>query len=185
MNPTLLEAKDVMLDADCLYSESELNVAIQAVALQMNDDLKDLNPLLVCLLTGGMVFLGQLLPKLNFPLEISYVHATRYHNNTQGSSEVTWLAHAPQSFKDRHLVLIDDIYDEGGTLMACLKTLASEAASIRTAVLVNKRHNRKQDPNFMPDYIGVDVEDAYVFGYGMDYKGYWRNAPGIFAVASA
>ena len=79
--------------------------------------------------------------------------------------------------------MLVDILDEGHTLAAIVEYLRDEgAAEVRTAVLVHKQHPRKAYPGMRADFTGLDVADRFLFGYGMDYQGYWRNAPGIFAV---
>ena len=85
--------------------------------------------------------------------------------------------------KGRNILIVDDIYDEGHTLAAIIKHCVEEdVASLKVAVLLDKIHDRKAKADYHPDYVGLDCEDRYVFGVGMDYKGYWRNAPGIYAV---
>lgn len=86
-------------------------------------------------------------------------------------------------FRDRPVLIIDDILDEGHTLAAIIDYCREQgAASVQCAVLVDKQHERKARPDLKADYVGLEVEDRYIFGYGMDYQGYWRNAPGIYAV---
>jgi hypoxanthine phosphoribosyltransferase len=115
-----------------------------------------------------------------FPLNYDYIHATRYRGEIRGG-ELNWIAKSSYSFQDRHILIIDDILDEGLTLAALVKHCKKEgAASVHAAVLVNKLHDRKAD--LQADFVGLDVEDRYVFGYGMDYKDYLRNVPGIYAV---
>jgi hypoxanthine phosphoribosyltransferase len=104
---------------------------------------------------------------------------SRYAGQTRGG-ELNWIAESSIGVQERHVLIVDDINDEGITLAAIVEHCkAQNPLSVKTAVLVDKHHNRKQG---MADYQGLSVEDRYVFGYGMDYKGYWRNAPGIFAV---
>ena len=114
------------------------------------------------------------------PLQYDYIHATRYAGKTRGG-ELNWVAESGISLEDRHVLIIDDINDEGLTLAAIVKHCKEKnPLSVKTVVLVDKQHDRKQGAP--ADYVGLSVEDRYVFGYGMDYKGYLRNAPGIFAV---
>lgn len=139
------------------------------------------NPLLVCIMTGGVVPFGKLLPRLQFPLEIDYVHATRYAGQLAGG-ELRWKAGPSVDPRGRAVLLVDDIFDEGTTLAAIeQRYVDAGAASVHKAVLVVKRRPRTQ--NITVDFVGLEVPDRYVFGYGMDYKGYLRNAPGIFAEA--
>ncbi|MCP5325530.1 MAG: hypoxanthine-guanine phosphoribosyltransferase [Oceanospirillaceae bacterium] len=172
----------VMSEADCLFSSSDLQRAIAEMADAMGQRLKDQNPVMLSVMNGGLIFAGQLFPKLNFLLETDYIHATRYRGQTSGG-EIHWKAEPATPLVGRVVVIVDDILDQGSTLVAlrdyCLQQGAIE---VQIAVLVEKLHDRKFDPNLKADYVGVQVPDRYVFGYGMDYKGYWRNAAGIFAV---
>lgn len=174
------QAVAVHASADRLYSAQQVEAALDHLAQGVSARLSGTNPLVLCVLTGGMVPMGMLLPRLDFPLHIDYVHATRYRGATSGS-EVQWLARPTTPVKGRVVLLIDDILDEGMTLKAIREDcLAAGAAAVNIAVLVNKLHERKNGVE--ADFVGLDVEDRYVFGYGMDYKGYLRNANGIFAV---
>lgn len=174
--------RQVMTEADCLYTDAQLEAAIDAMAVAINSELSQSNPVVFCVMNGGLIFTGKLLPKLNFPLELSYLHATRYRNETSGG-ELFWKAKPEISFMDREVLIIDDILDEGHTLAAIVDFCRHAGASkVHTAVLIDKVHERKARPDLKADYVGLPCEDRYIFGYGMDYKGYWRNAAGIFAV---
>lgn len=174
------EARHVLATADCCYTRAQVDEALDEMALAITATLQDNNPLVLCVLNGGLIATGTLLLRLPFPLNCDYVHATRYRDKTHGG-ELNWIAKSSYPLKDRHVLIVDDIFDEGLTLKALIKYCREEgAASVRSAVLVNKLHDRKTD--LQADFVGLDVEDRYVFGYGMDYKGYLRNAPGIYAV---
>lgn len=179
MTITAQQAQRVFDQADCLFTAEQVDAAFDAMAQQITKILKESDPLVLCVMTGGVIPVGQLLPRLNFPLQIDYIHATRYTGKTVGG-ELHWIVKPETSLKDRVILVIDDILDEGLTLQAiveaCKKTGAKEVYS---AVLVNKLHDRKSGTT--ADFVGLEVEDRYIFGYGMDYKGYWRNAKGIFA----
>ncbi|MCK5640231.1 MAG: hypoxanthine-guanine phosphoribosyltransferase [Gammaproteobacteria bacterium] len=167
-------------EADCLHTQQQVEAAIAKMGEEITAALADKNPLLLCVLTGAIVPTGQLLTHLDFPLELDYLHATRYSGNTTGG-ELHWIAKPRISLQGRVVLVVDDILDEGHTLAEILGYCHAEGASeVYSAVLVEKHHNRKQDVS--ADFVGLDVEDRYVFGYGMDYKDYLRNAPGIFAV---
>lgn len=182
MSADLVHIREVMEQADCLYSEAEVEAAIARVAEQINADLADSNPVVFCVMNGGLIFSGKLLTKLNFALEASYLHATRYRNETSGG-ELFWKAKPEISFIDRDVLIIDDILDEGHTLNAIIEFCQrSGARAVHTAVLIDKDHDRKARPGLKATYSGLSCIDRYIFGYGMDYKGYWRNAAGIFAV---
>jgi hypoxanthine phosphoribosyltransferase len=178
------EIQQVMRDADCLFSESQVERAIDNIADDISQTLAEKNPIVFSVMNGGMVLTGKLVTKLGFPLEISYLHATRFrHDDNSKSPDIEWRAHPQQPLKGRTILIVDDIYDEGATLGAIVDHCKAEGVGeIHIAVLVDKQHNRKARPDIIPDYIGLQCEDRFVFGYGMDYKGYWRNAPGIYAV---
>jgi len=175
------EASMVMERADCLYDKTAVETALEAMAKKINRDMRDANAVVICVMNGGLVASGLLMPKLNFPLHLDYMHASRYRERTSGD-ELHWRVNPTQSLAGKDLLVIDDILDEGYTLDAIIGFCQEQSpASLRTAVLVQKEHDRGVRPAV--DYVGLKVPDRYVFGYGMDYKGYWRNAPGIYAVA--
>ena len=181
MSADLAHIRQVMAEADCLFTEAQVEAAIEQVGAAICAELAERNPVVFCVMNGGLIFAGKLLTKLNFPLELSYLHATRYRSETTGG-ELFWKAKPEISFIDREVLIIDDILDEGYTLEAIIRYCHQQSpASVRAAVLVRKDHDGGVRPPV--DYIGLTVPDRYVFGYGMDYKGYWRNAPGIYAVA--
>lgn len=176
------EAARVYAEADCLVTGAGIDQALDRMAKAITEDLADANPLVICIMTGGLVAAGQLLTRLDFPLHLDYLHATRYRGATSGGAEVHWLVEPHLSIEGRNVLLVDDILDEGHTLAAIQAYCRGHgAASVRTAVLVDKLHDRKY-PGASADYIGVEVEDRYLFGSGMDYKEYLRNAAGIWAV---
>lgn len=174
--------RQVYAEADLLHSATEVEAAIDEMAVAIGDRLRDSNPVLFSIMNGGLVIGGKLLTRLDFPLESGYLHATRYRNTTRGF-ELEWKVPPMIEFRDRPVLIIDDILDEGHTLAEIVDYCERKgAAEVLTAVLVNKRHERKAFPGQTADFVGLETEDRYVFGYGMDYRGYWRNAPGIFAV---
>lgn len=176
------EARRVFAEADMLAGEAEVTAAIERLAAGMTARLALTRPLMLCVMNGGLIFAGQLLTKLVFPLEVEYIHASRYGSATTGSS-LDWIVRPARNLEGRTVVLVDDILDEGVTL-ASIAGYCTEAgaAEVLTAVLVDKRHKRKVKPDYKADFTGIETADRFLFGYGLDYKGFWRNAPGIYAV---
>lgn len=173
-------ARDVLQRADLIIPRKELSQALDEMAQQVEHQLGDKNPLVLVLMTGGLIPASEMLLRMRFPLEVDYIHATRYGDLTQGT-ELRWIAEPKKNISGRHVLIIDDILDEGQTLAEIIKYCRSkEAASVSSAVLVEKEHDRKVS-ELKADYCGVTVPDRYVFGFGMDYKGYWRNLPEIYA----
>lgn len=174
------EVRTVLEQADVLYNESEVEAVLDRMATEISASLADKNPLLLCTMIGGIVTAGKLLTRLHFPLSIDYIHATRYRGKTQGA-ELHWIARPTESLAGREVLIIDDIFDEGLTLKALVEDCRQAgAAAVHTAVLVEKQCPKRCE--LAVDFLGLHVEDRYVFGYGMDYKGYLRNANGIYAV---
>lgn len=179
---SLQEVDAVWREADCLFTREQVIVAIDTLAEKITAQLKDSNPLLLPLMSGATVIAGKLLPRLNFHLQLDYIHATRYRNQTSGEA-VEWLVKPRHDLRGRTVLVIDDILDEGITLHEVLRWCEAQGAKkVYSAVLVEKHHSRRNPPDLKADFVGLDVPDRYVFGYGMDYKGYLRNAPGIYAV---
>jgi len=176
------EANRVLAEGDLLIDEAAVGTAIARIATEMTADLKALNPVLICCMNGGLVFAGQLLTKLLFPLQVDYVHATRYGHEINGVA-LDWKVRPQIDLHGRTVVLLDDILDEGVTLAAIADYCRQQgAAKVLMAVLVEKLHLRKVTPGMKADFCGIEVGDRFIFGYGLDYKGYWRNAPGIYAL---
>lgn len=178
---TAAQAWQVFEQAECLYDEPRVEVALDLMALQISDRIAQSSPLVVCLMNGGVVPFGKLLTRLLFPLQVDYVHATRYGARLKGG-ELDWIAGPFVPPRDRNVLLVDDILDEGATLAAIEKYYRAEGArEVLKAVLVRKLRPRTVAIDV--EFVGLDIPDRYVFGYGMDYKGWLRNAPGIYAVA--
>lgn len=156
-----------------------MEAALDAMATGITQVLANKNPLVVCIMNGGMVPFGKLLPKLQFPLQVDYVHVTRYREKLHGG-ELHWIMGPHVPARGRVILLVDDILDEGTTLLAIEERFLGEgAAAVYKAVMVVK--DRLRSPDVPVEFIGLEVPNRYVFGYGMDYKGYLRNAPGIYA----
>jgi hypoxanthine phosphoribosyltransferase len=174
------DAQHAFENADCIYTEDQVQNAIKETAELIENKLAASDLLVLCVMTGAIIPAGHILTHLKFPLQLDYIHATRYQGNTVGG-KLNWLVHPSQSLKGRNILIIDDIYDEGITLSEIVEYCSAEGAeSVHTAVLINKLHNRKHGNK--PDFICLETEDRYLFGYGMDYRGYLRNIPGIYAL---
>lgn len=175
--------RDVFSKSTCLFSKAEVEAALDKMATEIHDRLAQTNPLFLCVVVGGIVPLGNLLPRLDFPLEVDYIHASRYQNKTVGG-ELTWKVLPQTPLKNRTVLIVDDILDGGVTLGEIVKYCRDKGAKeVFTAVLVEKDNARL--PQGLPhtDFHGLRMDNHYVFGYGMDYKGYLRNASGIYVVA--
>ncbi len=178
------DIQTVFKTSTCLHSHDAVEAALDRMALEMNQQLVATNPIFLCLLVGGIIPLGNLLPRLDFPLEVDYAHATRYTGKTTGGA-LKWQARPQKSLKGRTVVIVDDILDTGLTLQAVIDYCwQQEAEKVYTAVLVDKSEARLPGGLATADFVGLEIENLYVFGYGLDYKEYLRNARGIYAVAA-
>lgn len=180
MSITAEQARAAYAQADELYSAEQVQQALDRMATAISAELADRDPIVLCVMTGGLIPAGHLLTRLDFPLHIDYLHATRYRGTNRGG-ELHWITRPSMPVVGRTLLVIDDILDEGLTLAAILAYLREQgAAAVYTAVLIEKLHDRRA-PGVRADFVGIEVEDRYVFGCGMDYHGYHRNLPGIYA----
>ncbi|MDR2014378.1 MAG: hypoxanthine-guanine phosphoribosyltransferase [Azoarcus sp.] len=169
-------------EAECLADGPTVSAAIDRMASDITKRLFNADPLVLAVLNGGLILTGNLLPRLDFPLELSWLHVTRYGHHSQGG-EIKWHASPNTNIQGRTVLVVDDILDVGHTLLAIIGQLRGQGASeILTAVLVDKQHDRKALPGLKADFTGLELPDRFMFGSGMDYRGYWRNAVGIHAV---
>jgi hypoxanthine phosphoribosyltransferase len=176
---TLRQIRD---EAVMLHGPEAVTAALDRMAGEITAALDGTLPIVLCVLNGGIIPTGHLLTRLAFPLETDYLHATRYRGKTTGEREIAWLCKPHLPLQGRTVLLVDDILDEGHTLKAISGFCHdSGAARVDTAVLVEKLHDRRV-AGMTADFIGLAVEDRYVFGCGMDYKGYLRNLNGIFTL---
>lgn len=166
--------------ADLLYGRLEIEQTLDRLGAEITDRLADTFPVALCVMGGAVVFAGQLLPRLAFPLEFDYLHATRYRDGTRGG-EIEWCALPRGEVNGRTVLLMDDILDEGHTLAAAkAKLLELGAVRVEVAVLAEKELGHAKP--IQADYVGLTLPDRYVFGMGMDAYGLWRNLPGIYAL---
>ncbi|HRD32932.1 MAG TPA: hypoxanthine-guanine phosphoribosyltransferase [Rhodocyclaceae bacterium] len=169
-------------EADCLADADVVEAALDRMAAEITTALGHTNPIVYAVMNGGLILGGRILTRLPFPLEVAYLHATRYGHALQGTL-LDWRVRPTQDLRGRTVLVLDDILDEGHTLAAIIEYLKNEGArDVYSAVLTHKVHDRKAYPGMRADFTGLDVADRFLFGCGMDYKGYWRNAPGIYAV---
>lgn len=175
--------KEVLEKATCLFTTEEIESALDKMAADIQNQLHDKNPVILCVMIGGLVPMGNLLPRLDFPLEVDYVHATRYRGEMNGG-EIIWKVRPSAELTGRTVLVVDDILDGGVTLAAIIKEVENLGAEkVYSAVLVDKHHKRVENGLQQADFVGLKIDDHYIFGYGMDYKEYLRNAKGIYIVA--
>ena len=174
------ESWRLLEDADLICDATTVNAAVERVADEITREMRDSVPLVLSVMGGGVVFAGQLLPRLRFPLEFDYVHVTRYRGATTGG-DIEWIVRPRTSVAERTVLVIDDILDEGHTLAEIRKWLLDNGAkNVYTAVFADKK--LESEKPVAADFVGITVPDRYVFGFGMDVRDAWRNLPAIYAL---
>jgi hypoxanthine phosphoribosyltransferase len=178
--PELKQAWNFLEDSDLVASAAEVQAAVDRIASEIQKRLAEAYPLVLAVMGGAVVFAGQILPKLRFPLDFDYIHASRYGAATRGAA-VEWRVSPPSDIRGRSVLVLDDILD-GGDTMAAIRARLIElgAREFHCAVLVEKVLQRQKP--IAADFVGMKIEDRFVFGCGMDAKGFWRNLPEIRAM---
>jgi len=174
------DAQRLLDEADLLCAADEVDRAVHRMAADISAKLADEFPVVLSVMGGAAVFTGRLLPLLAFPLEFGAIEVTRYNNDTQGR-EISWRLAPRDNVRDRTVLVVDDILDEGITLAAIRQKLVDMGARrVLAAVLADKEIGRPKPAH--ADFVGVTVPNRYVFGFGMDAYGLWRNLPAIYAL---
>jgi hypoxanthine phosphoribosyltransferase len=174
------KARRVLETAERLCSAEAVSAAVARLAREISAALADSFPLVLCVMRGSVIFAGQLLPQLRFPLEFDYLDVTRYGAATRGG-EISWKVTPGTAVADRVVLVVDDIVDEGHTLAAIRhELLKAGAARFYSAVFADKDIGRAKP--VAADFVGVRLPNRYVFGFGMDVGGAWRNLPEIYAL---
>lgn len=181
MLDTAIEGAWAILNrSELLYGAEDIERTLDRLASEIGDALADRFPVALCVMGGAVVFTGKLLPRLGFPLEFDYLHASRYRDGTRGG-EIQWSMLPRKELVGRVVLLLDDILDEGHTLAAAkARLLELGAAEVVIAVLAEK--DLAKDKPVAADFVGLRLPDRYVFGMGMDAYGLWRNLPAIYAL---
>jgi len=178
--PDLGQAWAFLEDSDPIASTEEVQDAIRRIASEVQDRLASSYPLVLVVMGGAVVFAGQLLPLLRFPLDLDYIHVSRYGTATRGGG-IEWRVPPPEGVGGRTVLVVDDILDGGQTLKAIRDRLIElRAERVLSAVLVEKTLSRPRP--IVADFVGLRIPDRFVFGCGMDAKGFWRNLPEIRAI---
>jgi hypoxanthine phosphoribosyltransferase len=174
------EALGILNSSDILFTAEEVSTAVDRMATEITEKLGESYPLVLSVMGGAVVFTGQLLPRLHFPLDFDYVHVSRYGDKTHGG-ELVWKQAPKEDVQDRVVLVLDDILDEGHTMAAIRdKVMGMGAKEFYSGVFANKLIQKAKP--IKADFVGLDVPDRYVFGYGMDVRGAWRNLPAIHAL---
>jgi hypoxanthine phosphoribosyltransferase len=175
-----IEAHRILDNADLLFTAEQVTAALRRVASELNITYSGRYPLVLSVMGGAVVFTGQILPLLAFPLEFDIIQVSRYGAHTSGQA-LQWRVEPRAKIEGRDVLVLDDILDEGVTLAAIRDlVLSRHPASCRFAVFADKEIGRPKPIH--ADFTGLTLPDRFVFGFGMDVKEAWRNLPAIYAV---
>ncbi|MFN7086165.1 MAG: hypoxanthine-guanine phosphoribosyltransferase [Burkholderiales bacterium] len=174
------QARQTLAAAELVCPGAAISEAVRRMAGEISARLQDSNPLVLAVMRGSVVFAGQLLPQLAFPLEFDYLDVTRYGDTTRGG-EIVWKVSPGTAVSGRTVLVLDDILDAGHTLAAIRDRLLSAGArEVYCAVFADKETGHSKPVT--ADFVGVRLPNRYVFGFGMDVNGAWRNLPAIYAL---
>ena len=178
--PNAKEALEILASAELLFSAAEIDFAIDQLAVQITLEFAESNPVIVCVMTGGLSFTADLIKRLRFPLTLDYLHATRYREALSGE-QLKWHVLPHTNMKDKTVIILDDVLDYGITLAEVVKQpVFDEAKRVVIAVMLDKKLDRAKP--IQADYAALTAGDRYAFGRGMDCRAYWRNLPDIYAL---
>jgi hypoxanthine phosphoribosyltransferase len=167
--------------ADLVYGPGEVDAALARMAADITRDLAGSDPLVLAVMIGGLMPTAWLLERLAFPLQLDYVHATRYRGGTRGGVDIEWLVRPRASLAHRPVLVVDDVLDEGYTLAEILAECRRHGAdTVRSAVLVEKQ--RRAPRSVQADYVGLRCDDRYLFGCGMDLYERHRQHRSVYAL---
>ena len=176
------DALDIHQSSRLLFKQEEIDIGIAQMAVELSEKISESYPLVLCVMNGGLYITGQLMRHWQFPLTLDYVHATRYRLSTLGP-DVVWKAYPQNDIKDRHVVIVDDIFDQGFTLEEIKRYCIKQGAkSVTNCFLIRKSHSRKK-ADIDADYVALECGDFYIYGNGMDLKSHFRNLKDIYALS--
>ena len=176
------ELQQVKESSDLIFSASQIKAAVENMGLSLESRIRGKDAILLCVMNGGITLTADLSRSIDSEVRFDYLQVARYRDKTVGGS-LHWLKEPQLPLEDQTVVLVDDIYDEGYTMEELVSYCKQNGAKeVITAVLLLKQKSSHQVGS-KPDIYGLEVPDRYVYGYGMDYKGYLRNTPAIYAIS--
>lgn len=177
----LERALEVHDTAEVLFENAAVERGIEELAKRVAEEVEDKNPLVLCVMNGGLYLTGQLLRHWDFPMTLDYVHATRYRLKTLGQ-DVLWKAYPQNSLRNRAVIIVDDIFDQGFTLEEVRSYCLNQGAAYCKSVFLIRKHRECKRAEVEPDFVGLECGDCFVYGAGMDLNGHFRNLSAIYSL---
>ncbi len=161
-----------------LFTKEEIAEKVKVLANQIKSEYSDKNPLILCILKGSLIFTSDLMRELDFPCEVDFMQVSSYGVGAETTGKLVIKKDLSADITGRHVIVVEDILDSGVTLSNLIPELSKRgASSIKLCVLLNKPERRIVEVK--ADYIGYDIENEFVVGYGLDYDEKYRNLPYI------
>src|ERR1700751_877648 len=160
-----------------LYRQEEIVSRLDQLAAQITEDYRGKDLTVLAILNGSLIFMSDLLRRIPLPLQVEGLRFKRYYGGTVSAGRVEFDHAALPLIQGRHVLLLDDILDSGNTLAAIFETIHVEAGPLSLKSCVLLRKTKKRSRAIEADYVGFDIEDEFVVGYGLDYRERYRNVP--------
>ena len=177
------DPRKVLANSTVIAHKQEVKAAVDHIAGEINAHYGDRSIILLVVMTGAIMPAAWIAARLNMPLQMDFIHATRYSGTTEGG-EIEFRVPPRLNLQNQDVLIVDDIYDIGLTLQMIEHYCEARGArSVNSAVLVRKIHDRETTGE-LPEFIGMEVEDKYLFGCGMDVYEHWRHLHEIRALES-
>ena len=182
INCEQIDTEEILATSKCLMKQNEVEKLMRAMAKEIEIKLGDLNLVILTIMSGGLVPTGIFMKYFQSACELDYIHLTRYENQTTGG-KIKWHRQPQKIVQDRNILLIDDILDQGITLETAMHECYNQGAkSVHTAVMVKKNIPCRSGIQ-NSDFYAFELPEEYLFGSGLDYKGYFRNLDGIYSLS--
>ena len=178
---TLSKYEIIRQKSDLIYSAEQIKCAINRLAMELESHLADRSAHILCIMNGALLFTSDLVRHLDDDLKIDYCQISSYGNDTIGG-ELQWQKRPQYSMQDQVIIVLDDIFDRGHTLKTVISYCHSQGAKEVISCVLLRKKLLHRDVTMQPDFFGLEVDDHYVFGYGMDYRGHLRHLPDIYAL---
>ena len=175
------ELQAIKDNSDLVFSSSQIKTAVETIGLELEKIIYQKNPVMLCVMNGGLMFTADLMRSIDSDVRLDYLHVARYLDKTVGGS-LHWHKEPRLSLQNQIVVIADDIYDEGYTMEELVSYCKKHGAREVITVVLLLKNKPSRHTDLKPDLFGLRVEDRYVFGYGMDYQGHLRNVPDIYAI---